>query len=183
MLFSPVQVQAVDEKTRLMLFKLVSGGWLETIGGVLATGKESVVLHARGGPVPLPNPKIVRERARTSNAAARPDGERQAAPAPAGHESDPDDDLDDDDDDDWEDLELLEPAAANVGVGVGGAASSSNADAPSVASSQSQPSAPERYLPRDCAIKVFKTSLSTFKYEYSSRGSALLFPEFQIPPA
>lgn len=149
----------MDEKTRLILFKLVSGGWLETIGGVLATGKESVVLHARGGPAPLPNPKLVREPARSSNAAARPDGESE--PAPAGDKSDPDDDDDHDGDDD--DLEFLESDPANVGVS--GAAS--NDDAPSVASTasaaSSQPRASERYLPRDCAIKVFKTSLSTFK--------------------
>lgn len=149
-----MQVQAVDEKTRLMLFKLVSGGWLETIGGVLATGKESVVLHARGGPTPIPNPKLVRERASASNAASRPRPD-VSSPAPAGDESDPDDD----DDDDFEFLEAEEAS-------VTGAASDAEA-APSVASgasaAPSQQSKFERYLPRDCAIKVFKTSLSTFR--------------------
>lgn len=40
---------AVDEKTRLILFKLVNGGWLEELRGLVSTGKESVVLHAIGG--------------------------------------------------------------------------------------------------------------------------------------
>ncbi|GAV05624.1 hypothetical protein RvY_15724 [Ramazzottius varieornatus] len=40
---------AVDPRTRLILFKMVSGEVLKAINGVVATGKESVVLHAVGG--------------------------------------------------------------------------------------------------------------------------------------
>uniref|UniRef100_G1NCG7 Serine/threonine-protein kinase RIO3 n=1 Tax=Meleagris gallopavo TaxID=9103 RepID=G1NCG7_MELGA len=41
--------KAVDPKTRLLLYKMVSGGMLETITGCISTGKESVVFHAYGG--------------------------------------------------------------------------------------------------------------------------------------
>ena len=40
--------KVLDEKSRILLFKLVNRGLLETINGVIATGKESVVLHGRG---------------------------------------------------------------------------------------------------------------------------------------
>lgn len=40
--------KAVDEKSRILLFKLLDRGVLESINGVIATGKESVVIHARG---------------------------------------------------------------------------------------------------------------------------------------
>lgn len=39
-------VKAVDQRTRLLLFKLVNNGTLQTLNGVVATGKESVILHA-----------------------------------------------------------------------------------------------------------------------------------------
>ena len=39
----------MDEKTRLMLFKLVDGGVLEEINGCVSTGKEACVYHALGG--------------------------------------------------------------------------------------------------------------------------------------
>ncbi|XP_044279956.1 serine/threonine-protein kinase RIO3 isoform X3 [Varanus komodoensis] len=41
--------KAVDPKTRLILYKMVSSGMLETITGCISTGKESVVFHAYGG--------------------------------------------------------------------------------------------------------------------------------------
>ena len=44
-----LQVSAVDEKTRLILYRLVNQELLESINGVISTGKEAVVLHAVGG--------------------------------------------------------------------------------------------------------------------------------------
>jgi len=41
--------KALDEKTRLILFKLRNNGILESINGVIATGKESIVIHCEGG--------------------------------------------------------------------------------------------------------------------------------------
>ncbi|TEA37266.1 hypothetical protein DBR06_SOUSAS10010046, partial [Sousa chinensis] len=41
--------KAVDPKTRLLLYKMVNCGMLETITGCISTGKESVVFHAYGG--------------------------------------------------------------------------------------------------------------------------------------
>uniref|UniRef100_H3C7K7 Serine/threonine-protein kinase RIO3 n=2 Tax=Tetraodon nigroviridis TaxID=99883 RepID=H3C7K7_TETNG len=41
--------QAVDPRTRLLMFKLVNAGVLEKINGCISTGKESVVFHADGG--------------------------------------------------------------------------------------------------------------------------------------
>jgi len=41
--------KALDEKTRLILYKLVNNGTLENINGIISTGKEAVVLHANGG--------------------------------------------------------------------------------------------------------------------------------------
>ncbi|XP_022522649.2 serine/threonine-protein kinase RIO3 [Astyanax mexicanus] len=41
--------QAVDSKTRLLMFKMVNAGILENINGCISTGKESVVFHADGG--------------------------------------------------------------------------------------------------------------------------------------
>ncbi|KAH3896944.1 serine/threonine-protein kinase RIO3-like [Dreissena polymorpha] len=40
---------AMDPRTRLLLYKLVNSGTLESISGSISTGKESVVLHAYGG--------------------------------------------------------------------------------------------------------------------------------------
>uniref|UniRef100_UPI00398E9DBF serine/threonine-protein kinase RIO3 n=1 Tax=Pristiophorus japonicus TaxID=55135 RepID=UPI00398E9DBF len=48
--------QAVDAKTRLLLYKMVNAGILESINGCISTGKESVVLHANGGSI---NEKMV----------------------------------------------------------------------------------------------------------------------------
>ncbi|XP_028825401.1 serine/threonine-protein kinase RIO3 [Denticeps clupeoides] len=41
--------QAVDPKTRLLMYKMVNAGVLEAINGCISTGKESVVFHASGG--------------------------------------------------------------------------------------------------------------------------------------
>ncbi|KAM8823308.1 serine/threonine-protein kinase RIO3 [Spinachia spinachia] len=41
--------QAVDPRTRLLMYKMVSAGVLESINGCISTGKESVVFHANGG--------------------------------------------------------------------------------------------------------------------------------------
>ncbi|OCT76710.1 hypothetical protein XELAEV_18031911mg [Xenopus laevis] len=41
--------KVVDPKTRLLLYKMVNSGVLETINGCVSTGKESVVFHASGG--------------------------------------------------------------------------------------------------------------------------------------
>lgn len=40
--------KAVDEKSRILLFKLLNNGSLDSINGVIATGKESVVIHGKG---------------------------------------------------------------------------------------------------------------------------------------
>ncbi|XP_075441178.1 serine/threonine-protein kinase RIO3 [Ascaphus truei] len=41
--------KVVDPKTRLLLYKMVNSGVLESINGCVSTGKESVVFHANGG--------------------------------------------------------------------------------------------------------------------------------------
>ncbi|XP_067929907.1 serine/threonine-protein kinase RIO3-like [Watersipora subatra] len=41
--------QAVDQKTRLLLFKMLNDGLLTDVHGVISSGKESAVLHANGG--------------------------------------------------------------------------------------------------------------------------------------
>ncbi|XP_032810475.1 serine/threonine-protein kinase RIO3 [Petromyzon marinus] len=41
--------QAMDARTRLLLYKMVNAGVLESISGCISTGKESVVFHAAGG--------------------------------------------------------------------------------------------------------------------------------------
>jgi len=53
-----VAEQAVDPKTRVLLFKLVNGGILDAINGVISTGKEAVIMHADGGPGPDEGPEI-----------------------------------------------------------------------------------------------------------------------------
>ena len=47
--------QAMDPQTRLILHKMIDGGVLEALGGVVSTGKESVILHADGGDFDLPS--------------------------------------------------------------------------------------------------------------------------------
>jgi len=47
-----VAEQAVDPRTRLLLYKFVNGGVLDSINGVISTGKEAVIMHADGGPGP-----------------------------------------------------------------------------------------------------------------------------------
>lgn len=44
--------QAIDPKTKVLLFKMVNGGVLDGVNGVISTGKEAVILHADGGPGP-----------------------------------------------------------------------------------------------------------------------------------
>ena len=44
--------QALDPKTRVLLYKLVNGGVLDSVNGVISTGKEAVIMHADGGPGP-----------------------------------------------------------------------------------------------------------------------------------
>uniref|UniRef100_A0A8C4NC89 Serine/threonine-protein kinase RIO3 n=1 Tax=Eptatretus burgeri TaxID=7764 RepID=A0A8C4NC89_EPTBU len=39
----------LDMKTRLIIYRMVNNGVLDSIGGCISTGKESVVLHASGG--------------------------------------------------------------------------------------------------------------------------------------
>ena len=41
--------QALDAKTKLMLFKMVDSGLLSEVNGCIATGKEACVYHAEGG--------------------------------------------------------------------------------------------------------------------------------------
>lgn len=41
--------KAVDQNTRIMLYKMLNSGLLESIGGAIAGGKESVVFYAQGG--------------------------------------------------------------------------------------------------------------------------------------
>ena len=43
------QEHAVDSKTRLMMYKLVNSGVLESVTGAISGGKEAQVFHAYGG--------------------------------------------------------------------------------------------------------------------------------------
>eukprot|EP00800_Vazella_pourtalesii_P017642 TRINITY_DN545_c0_g1_i1.p1 TRINITY_DN545_c0_g1~~TRINITY_DN545_c0_g1_i1.p1 ORF type:complete len:528 (-),score=108.61 TRINITY_DN545_c0_g1_i1:396-1979(-) len=43
------QELAVDERTRVTLFKLIDNGTLQEVTGIVATGKEAVIVHALGG--------------------------------------------------------------------------------------------------------------------------------------
>ncbi|XP_060949718.1 serine/threonine-protein kinase RIO3 [Limanda limanda] len=55
--------QAVDPRTRLLMYKMVNAGVLENINGCIATGKESVVFHANGGSLeeqPLPEEVVLK---------------------------------------------------------------------------------------------------------------------------
>ncbi|XP_041045716.1 serine/threonine-protein kinase RIO3 isoform X2 [Carcharodon carcharias] len=54
--------QAVDSKTRLLLYKMVNAGVLESVSGCISTGKESVIFHAKGGRMQeagIPCPEVV----------------------------------------------------------------------------------------------------------------------------
>ena len=44
-----MQEKALDEKSRLILYKMLNNGTLDTISGIVSTGKEAVVIHAKGG--------------------------------------------------------------------------------------------------------------------------------------
>ncbi|KAM9712981.1 serine/threonine-protein kinase RIO3 [Menidia menidia] len=55
--------QAVDPRTRLLMYKMVSAGVLENINGCISTGKESVVFHADGGSLeeqPVPEEVVLK---------------------------------------------------------------------------------------------------------------------------
>ncbi|KAM7390037.1 hypothetical protein PAMA_008284 [Pampus argenteus] len=57
--------QAVDPRTRLLMYKMVNAGVLENINGCISTGKESVVFHADGGSVgeeekPVPDEVVLK---------------------------------------------------------------------------------------------------------------------------
>ncbi|XP_017297559.1 serine/threonine-protein kinase RIO3 isoform X2 [Kryptolebias marmoratus] len=55
--------QAVDPRTRLLMYKMVNAGVLENINGCISTGKESVVFHADGGRLeeqPVPNEVVLK---------------------------------------------------------------------------------------------------------------------------
>lgn len=43
------QEMSLDPKTRLILFKMVNADILESIGGVISTGKEATIFYAPGG--------------------------------------------------------------------------------------------------------------------------------------
>ncbi|XP_003978000.1 serine/threonine-protein kinase RIO3 [Takifugu rubripes] len=55
--------QAVDSRTRLLMYKMVNAGVLEKINGCISTGKESVVFHADGGSLeeqPVPDEVVLK---------------------------------------------------------------------------------------------------------------------------
>ena len=41
--------KAMDESTRVSLQKAINSGLVDSYGGIIATGKEAVVIHATGG--------------------------------------------------------------------------------------------------------------------------------------
>uniref|UniRef100_G3N771 Serine/threonine-protein kinase RIO3 n=1 Tax=Gasterosteus aculeatus aculeatus TaxID=481459 RepID=G3N771_GASAC len=63
--------QAVDPRTRLLMYKMVNAGVLENINGCISTGKESVVFHANGGsqtdPKPVPQEVVLKVYKTTLN--------------------------------------------------------------------------------------------------------------------
>lgn len=48
-IFISLKEQALDPKTRLLLYKLVNAEILDEINGCISTGKEACVFHAFGG--------------------------------------------------------------------------------------------------------------------------------------
>ncbi|XP_054621056.1 serine/threonine-protein kinase RIO3 isoform X2 [Dunckerocampus dactyliophorus] len=55
--------QAVDPRTRLLMYKMVNAGVLENINGCISTGKESVIFHADGGSLdeqPVPDEVVLK---------------------------------------------------------------------------------------------------------------------------
>uniref|UniRef100_A0A8D3EAN3 Serine/threonine-protein kinase RIO3 n=1 Tax=Scophthalmus maximus TaxID=52904 RepID=A0A8D3EAN3_SCOMX len=55
--------QAVDPRTRLLMYKMVNAGVLENINGCISTGKEAVVFHADGGSLeeqPVPDEVVLK---------------------------------------------------------------------------------------------------------------------------
>ena len=41
--------KALDENTRLILYKMVNNEMLDTVSGIVSTGKEAVIIYAKGG--------------------------------------------------------------------------------------------------------------------------------------
>ncbi|XP_061661052.1 serine/threonine-protein kinase RIO3 isoform X2 [Syngnathoides biaculeatus] len=55
--------QAVDPRTRLLMYKMVNAGVLDSINGCISTGKESAVFHANGGSLderPVPDEVVLK---------------------------------------------------------------------------------------------------------------------------
>ncbi|KAM4606372.1 serine/threonine-protein kinase RIO3 [Polymixia lowei] len=55
--------QAVDPRTRLLMYKMVNAGTLDSINGCISTGKEAVVFHANGGSLeeqPVPEEVVLK---------------------------------------------------------------------------------------------------------------------------
>lgn len=55
--------QALDPRTRLLMYKMVNAGMLDSINGCISTGKESVVFHANGGSLeeqPVPEEVVLK---------------------------------------------------------------------------------------------------------------------------
>jgi RIO kinase 1 len=80
--------QCLDPRTRLILFRMLSNGFLELIDGCLSTGKEANVYYAKAGKATASSTIVA-----TTNAAAVAVGATNDAPAddafPAGSESAP----------------------------------------------------------------------------------------------
>ena len=49
MSFELFQIKAVDEKTRILLYKFINSGFLASLGGEVSQGKEAMVLKGQGG--------------------------------------------------------------------------------------------------------------------------------------
>lgn len=53
------QEHVMDERTRLLIYKLVNIGLLESVTGSISAGKESIVFHAFGGRYALTSEKKI----------------------------------------------------------------------------------------------------------------------------
>ena len=61
MISSSLKEMSLDPKTRLILFKMVNADILESIGGVISTGKEATILYAPGGKYRINSNKILKD--------------------------------------------------------------------------------------------------------------------------
>ncbi|XP_056155302.1 serine/threonine-protein kinase RIO3 [Lampris incognitus] len=62
--------QAVDPRTRLLMYKMVNAGVLDKVNGCISTGKESVIFHADGGSLeeqPVPEEVVLKVYKTTLN--------------------------------------------------------------------------------------------------------------------